>query len=310
MMIKSPFLLSLAAWCFLSPLRLSAYGQETGSQQLLSPRQIVDNLAAKRYAGRRIDLVMSNSGLQEIMAELEKAGGVRLELDPSINDKATYRLRDVPWDEALAAVLADHGLNMMPNLQGTGFKIGRGQKVVLAFPDTGRAKFVVFLYERLFQIVAAAFLLTALAVGFLFYRKKRASRPKTPKKALMTTESAERTKKELVRLLQEERLYRDEGLTLPSLAERLSISSHQLSWILNEELQLSFHSLINNYRIEEAKSRLSDPSFDKTPILQIALDAGFNTKASFNKTFKENTGMTPSQFKKAHLDRSPLSRPS
>jgi AraC-like DNA-binding protein len=48
----------------------------------------------------------------------------------------------------------------------------------------------------------------------------------------------------------------------------------------------------------EVKDRLSDPNFDHSPILQVAFDAGFNSKAAFNRAFKKQTGMTPSQFKR------------
>lgn len=273
-------------------------GQEAGQAAALSPRQLLDNLAAKTYSGRRIELIASNAGLQEVMAKLEKAGGMRLELDPSIDDRVTYRLIDVPWDEALAAVLADSSLHIFMNLEETGFKIGRGKRVVLSLSDPGRAKLVIFLYEHFLQIAAGLVLLSALLAGFCALRRRRAALPANNKKPLLPPEAAERAKNELVHLLKDERLYRDEGLTLLSLAEKLAVSPHQLSWIINEELRVSFPSLVNGYRVEEVKRRLADPASGRTSILEMALDAGFNTKASFNRAFKLHTGMTPSQFKR------------
>lgn len=75
------------------------------------------------------------------------------------------------------------------------------------------------------------------------------------------------------------------------------MTPHQLSWIINDVLHLSFSSLINGHRVEEVKTRLSDPSFNSTSILQAALEAGFGTKAAFNRAFKKHTGLTPSEFK-------------
>jgi len=264
----------------------------------LSPRQVLDNLAAKTYSGRRIDLVAANAGLQEVMARLEKAGGMRFEMDPSIDDRVTYRLIDVPWDEALAAVLADNSLHIMMNLEGTGFKVGRGRPVVLAFPDTGRTKIVLFLYRHGFKIATGLILLSALAAGLCLLLRRRDRLLINNKKPLLPSDAAERVKNDLVRLLRDERLYRDAGLTLLTLAEKLDLTPHQLSWVINEELRVSFPSLVNGYRIEDVKGRLAEPSSEKTSILQIALEAGFNTKASFNRAFKAHTGMTPSQFKK------------
>jgi len=299
MRLEFRFLIPFMAWCFLGPLGSSAFGLEHGGDELLSPNQLLENLAAKKYSGRRIDLVSSNFSLQEIMTTLEKAGGLRLELDPSIDDRVTYRMLDVPWDEALAAVLSDNSLHIFPNLEGTGFKIGRGKRIVLAFPDKGRAKFILFLYTHLLPIAVGIVLLSACAAGLWFFRRHRVRRRKIPKKSLMSPEAAEQVKNKLIRVLKDERLYQDEDLTLQSLAEKLAVSPHQLSWIINEVLQVSFPSLVNGYRIEEVKNRLADPGSNGTSILQIALEAGFNTKASFNRAFKIHTGMTPSQFKKS-----------
>ncbi|MDH4196161.1 MAG: helix-turn-helix domain-containing protein [Candidatus Aminicenantes bacterium] len=278
---------------------VSVSGRGASQEDALSARQVIDNIAAKKYSGRRIDLVSSNAGLQEVMAQLEKAVGMHLDLDPSINDRVTYRLIDVPWDEALAAVLADNALHISLNLEGTGFKIGRGKPVVLALSDRGRAKFILFLYRYLFHIAGALVILSAAAAGLILFRRNRTRKRAIVKKALLPPEAVEKVKSELVHLLKDGRLYRDEDLTLPSLAEKLAVSPHQLSWIINEELHVSFPSLVNGYRVEEVKSRLADPANDGASILKIALDAGFNTKASFNRAFRKFTGMNPSQYKKS-----------
>jgi hypothetical protein len=104
----------------LCAILISASGQEARQETILSPPQLLDNLATKKYTGRRIDLVSSGAGLQEVMAKLEKAGGMRLELNTAIDDRVTYRLIDIPWDEALAMVLTDHSLHISPNLEGPG----------------------------------------------------------------------------------------------------------------------------------------------------------------------------------------------
>jgi AraC-like DNA-binding protein len=267
-------------------------------EPLLSPRQLQDNLAAKNFSGRRIDLIFSKAGLQEVVAELEKVGGIPLKLDPSVNDPVTYRMRDVPWDEALAAVLSDNGLHIMLDLEGKGFKIGRGEMIVLAFPKQSRAKFVLFLYNHLAAIVAAIILLVGLPIVLRTVHKRRNLRNQNGKKALIPPEAAERVKTRLIRALKEDHLYRDEGLTLQSLAETLAVKPHQLSWLINDGFHVSFSTLVNGYRVEEVKSRLADTAFNGSSILQTALEAGFNSKAAFNRAFKLQTGMTPSEYKK------------
>lgn len=298
MRLKPRLLCPLLIGCVLSLSELSALTPVQGGDQVLSPRQVLENIEAKKYSGRRIDLISSKAGLQDVMTDLEKAGGLRLELDPSINDRVTYRMLDVPWDEALAAVLADNSLNISLNLEGTGFKIGRGERVVLALSNRGRAKFILFLYKYLVHIAAGIVLLSALGAGLWFFLRRRARKRTAEKRALLPPNSAELVKNKLVRLLKDERLYRDEDLSLQSLAERLAVSPHQLSWVINEELRVSFASLVNGYRAEEVKSRLADPSLNGSSILRAAMEAGFNSKASFNRAFKAHTGMTPSQYKR------------
>jgi len=279
---------------------VAASGQEPAPGGIASPQRLLDNLKAKTYSGRPIDLDLPNAGLRTVIAELEKAGGFRLDLDPAIDDRVTYRMRNIPWDEALATIMADNGLRIAPDMAGEGFKIFRGDPVLLAFNKPGRAKFVLFLYSNFYRIAAGVVLLTAVIVGLRLHGKRRAQRRLTPKKALLPEDAVEPTRKKLLHLLEFEKVYRDEALTLPTLAEKLAVSPHQLSWVINDVLRLSFATLVNGYRVEEVKGRLSDPSFDGASILQAALDAGFNTKASFNRAFKLHTGMTPSQFKR-HL---------
>ncbi|MCK7514990.1 MAG: helix-turn-helix domain-containing protein [Desulfobacterales bacterium] len=59
----------------------------------------------------------------------------------------------------------------------------------------------------------------------------------------------------------------------------------------------SFTELVADYRVDEIKKRLSDPD-ETANILNIAYDAGFGTKASFNRIFKDHTGLTPSEFRR------------
>lgn len=279
-----------------------AFAQVPGDGPVLSPRQLADNLAAKRYLGHRVDLVFSKAGLQDVIAHLEKAGGIPLKLDPAVNDPVTYRMLDIPWDEALATVLSDNGLGYMMNLDGSGLKIGRGERIVLAFPDGSRAKAALFLYNNLFRIAIGVLILAIIASGIWIFVRRRARMGTEAKKSLMSAEVAEQVKNALTRLLEEERVYRDDALTLQSLAEKLGVTPHRLSWLLNEELRVTFTSLINVYRIEEVKSRLADSSCNGESILQTAMEAGFHSKASFNRAFKLNTGMTPSEYKR-HLAR-------
>lgn len=92
--------------------------------------------------------------------------------------------------------------------------------------------------------------------------------------------------------------WRDEGLTLASLARRLHVSPRTLSRGLNEGLGQSFNEFINRMRVDAVVRQLRDPEFGHD-VLRAALDAGFSSKASFNRAFKAYTGQTPSALRRA-----------
>ncbi|MCP4362681.1 MAG: AraC family transcriptional regulator, partial [Chloroflexi bacterium] len=83
---------------------------------------------------------------------------------------------------------------------------------------------------------------------------------------------------------------------LPQLAALLDISPNHLSQVINEQLTRNFHDFVNAYRVKEAQQRLLDEP-DRT-VLDIALDAGFNSKSAFYKVFKQHCNMTPLQFQR------------
>ncbi len=102
--------------------------------------------------------------------------------------------------------------------------------------------------------------------------------------------------KKLLELLEKEKPWLKADLKIADLAALLGTPSHQLSQILNEGMKTNFFDLMNHYRIEEVKRRLLHPDYSHYSILAIALDCGFNNKATFNRVFKKKTGMTPSGF--------------
>ncbi|MEL6670957.1 MAG: helix-turn-helix transcriptional regulator [Bacteroidota bacterium] len=97
----------------------------------------------------------------------------------------------------------------------------------------------------------------------------------------------------------EEKAYLNPKLSLSDLAEVLGVSMHHLSQVINEQEGQHFFEFVNRYRVEAVKKALKDPANHHLTILSLALDAGFNSKAAFNATFKKLTGQTPSAYRKA-----------
>lgn len=97
--------------------------------------------------------------------------------------------------------------------------------------------------------------------------------------------------------------YRETGLTIGRLAERLGYPEHQVRRLINGHLGYrNFSTFLNDYRIAEARKRLADCSMARTPILTIALDLGYASIGPFNRSFKERTGSTPSDYRRRQFD--------
>lgn len=115
----------------------------------------------------------------------------------------------------------------------------------------------------------------------------------------LTEERANAIIKSLSVLMQNEMPYMDSTLTLNKLAEKLSVSPHNLSEVINTKLNQNFFDYVNSYRIDKVKKDLADSGKQNITLLAIAIDAGFNSKSSFNSTFKKFTGMTPTEYKRS-----------
>jgi AraC-like DNA-binding protein len=108
----------------------------------------------------------------------------------------------------------------------------------------------------------------------------------------------EKDKRKLVQVLEQDKIYLKSKLTLQDLAIEVDVPAHQLSQLINREFGQNFFELINKYRVEEVKRKLKDPKFQHLTFLGIALESGFNSKASFNRIFKKSTGQTPNEYRK------------
>ena len=116
-----------------------------------------------------------------------------------------------------------------------------------------------------------------------------------------TTVIDNNTDKDLVKLteiMSSEKLYLDPLLSINKLSELTNIPQYRISKILNSNLNQSFYDFVNGYRIDEVKQKLQNGEANDLSILGIALDSGFNSKASFNRVFKKKEGITPSAYLK------------
>ena len=100
-------------------------------------------------------------------------------------------------------------------------------------------------------------------------------------------------------VMESEKLYRDDSLTLSKLSRRLGIPEKHLSQVINKRTDQNFNDFINTFRIQEVKEKLSNPKYDHLTITSLAFDSGFNSKSSFYTAFKKITWTTPGEYRKS-----------
>jgi len=127
-----------------------------------------------------------------------------------------------------------------------------------------------------------------------------AKQEKKYERSSLTDEQARELAGRIQTFMMDRRPHLDAELTLPSLAEQLSMPAHHLSQIINSHFDSNFFDYVNMHRVEEAKRLLHDASKSHYTIFALAQEAGFNSKTAFNAAFKRLTGVTPSVFRAAH----------
>lgn len=102
----------------------------------------------------------------------------------------------------------------------------------------------------------------------------------------------------LKRSMEQDQLYLNPELNLEKLSKHTGLSPKNISAVLNQYKEKGFNHFINQYRVEEFKQRLSMPGGEHLTIVGMAMECGFNSPATFQRTFKQHTGLSPSAFRK------------
>ena len=273
---------------------------QEADDQRISAERLLQNLRTGNFTGKPIDLDLDDADIETLIRTLESRAGMTFELSPNIRllsgDKRAFRFKGVPWDQilffalkeaSLEAVLVDARILIQPE-GGSMMKIVKEDERPPDLKSRGRS-----------LLYAAGLILLVLVVGaggISWYRTHiRKDRP--PRKPLIEPEAANEAIKRIAYQFDVEKIYRREDISVSALADVLSLPPYQLSWVINEKMNTTFSRLVNSYRVEEVKKRLTAEREPDKTILEIAYEAGFATKTSFNRVFKKFTGTTPSQYR-------------
>lgn len=120
----------------------------------------------------------------------------------------------------------------------------------------------------------------------------------TPKyeKSGLTPGLSNELKEQLIKLLVQEKVYKKSDINLESLSNQLNTTRHNTSQIINEHFKMNFFELINKFRIKEAIRILESDTHGSLNIIDVAYEVGYNNKVTFNKAFKKETSLTPTEY--------------
>lgn len=165
----------------------------------------------------------------------------------------------------------------------------------------GRTSWGSMLFEPF--LVTAAVLAPGFYLGYRIYLERFHDAPEEKKSRYPLSRLAGMDLNVLEDNLQKavsEEFYTDENATIEFLALEIGVTVHQLSEYLNRYKNISFPRFVTENRIRLARELLL--SKKESSIIDIAMECGFGAKSTFNSAFRRETGFTPSEFRKQHLD--------
>lgn len=144
-------------------------------------------------------------------------------------------------------------------------------------------------------VMVASYLLGSQYPELLHYLAE-APRKKRYERSQLVQVDVDAHKQRLQQLMEEEQVYQDETLSLASLADKMQLTPHQLSELLNERLGTSFSRYLKERRAHAAAQRLlAEPD---VALLEIGLAVGFSSSSAFYSAFREVLGVPPGQYRK------------
>lgn len=121
------------------------------------------------------------------------------------------------------------------------------------------------------------------------------------KTSSLTSTEQETIYQNLLHLFENKKLFLETKLQLQEVADELNVSTHNLSQTINSITSKPFYDFVNAYRVRHLQQLLADPAMKRLTILALGMESGFNSKASLNRIFKAETGLTPKEYQLRNL---------
>jgi AraC-like DNA-binding protein len=133
-------------------------------------------------------------------------------------------------------------------------------------------------------------------LGLRGYLWSRTDVPNKTPAAEIDSGTVTRVTDALTKAIETDRLFLDPELTVDKVGQHTQLSPKLISAVLNQHLRKNFNSFINEYRVDEVKRRLLNPAYEHLTLTGIAFDCGFNSQATFQRAFKQLTGISPGEY--------------
>jgi AraC-like DNA-binding protein len=120
-----------------------------------------------------------------------------------------------------------------------------------------------------------------------------------PSSNTLSEETIQQTSEALINAMEADKLFLNPELNVSILSQQIAIPQKTISAVLNQHMQKSFNEFINGYRVQAFKQKIGQPGMEQLTIAGVAGECGFNSQATFQRTFKEIEGMSPSAYLKS-----------
>jgi AraC-like DNA-binding protein len=120
-----------------------------------------------------------------------------------------------------------------------------------------------------------------------------------PASNTLSEEIIQQTSEALIKAMETDKLFLNPELNVSVLAQQIAVPQKTISAVLNQHMQKSFNEFVNGYRVEAFKEKICQPGMEQLTIAGVAAECGFNSQATFQRTFKEITGLSPSAYLKS-----------
>ena len=134
--------------------------------------------------------------------------------------------------------------------------------------------------------------------GYIIFRTSPAAVKRPSNSQVLYTPETTGVIATLKKSMEEDKQYLDPLLSVHTLAQHTGLPPKTISAVINQHLQKNFNDFVNEYRLQEFKIKILNPDLGHLTIIGIATGCGFNSPATFQRVFKQHTGMTPSEFRK------------